>query len=227
MKLGRLGTYALAAAVLTACTTTNVSVQGEPVRLAPGSAIAVSASAVLETNSTVRCVANSLNEAGDSLRVIPFRKFRDTVFDGEDPPSGETALPDRMTQLKDYPRYRARLAALGLRYMVLVGAPETSQEFDSFDCAGGGPGFMCGASWSRRSKIRATTIDLVEGREIGSSTAYSLGKRVVLLPLPMYFPAATEGEACKALGKTLAEKFSGEPEAEAAPEAVEIEPPVS
>ncbi len=47
MKLGRLGTYALAAAVLTACTTTNVSVQGEPVRLAPGSAIAVSASAVL------------------------------------------------------------------------------------------------------------------------------------------------------------------------------------
>ena len=209
MKLGRLGPHALAAALLTACTTTNVSVQGEPVRLAPGSAIAVSASAALESNSTVRCVANSLDEAGDSLRVISFRKFRDTVFEGEEPPSGETDLPDRMMQLKDDPRYRARLASLGLRYMVLVDAPETAQEFGDFDCAGGGPGFICGVSWNRRSKIRATTIDLVEGRELGRSTAYSLGKRVVLLPLPMYFPAATEGEACKALGKTLAEQFSG------------------
>ncbi len=175
----------------------------------------------------MRCVADALDAAGDSLRVISFRKFRDTIFDGEDPPSGETALPDRMMQLKDDPLYRARLGALGLRYMVLVGAPETSWKFDSFDCAGGGPGFVCGTSWDRRSKIPATTIDLVEGREIGRSTAYSRGKRVVLLPLPMYFPAATEGEACKALGKTLAEKFSGEPEAEAAPEAVEIEHPAS
>ncbi len=223
MKLGRLGTYALAAAVLTACTTTNVSVQGEPVRLAPGSAIVVTASAALESNSTARCVANALDEAGDSLRVISFRKFRDTVFDGEDPPSGETDLPDRMTQLKDDPRYRARLASLGLRYMVLVDAPETSQDFGGFDCAGSGPGFICGAAWDRRSKIRATTIDLVEGREIGRSTAYSRGQRVVLLPLPMYFPAPTEGEACKKLGKTLAEQFSGEPEAEAE----ESEPPVS
>jgi hypothetical protein len=208
----------LAAAVLTACTTTNVSVQGEPVRLAPGSAIAVSASAVLETNSTVRCVANSLDEAGDSLRVIPFRKFRDTVFDGEDPQSGETALPDRMLQLKDDPRYRARLASLGVRYLVLVDAPETTQDFGGFDCAGGGPGFICGASWDRNSTIRATTIDLVEGREIGRSTAYSRGQRVVLLPLPMYFPAATEGEACKALGKTLAEQFSGEPDTLSSPQ---------
>jgi hypothetical protein len=199
----------LAAALLTACTTTNVSVHGEPVRLAPGSAIAVSASDALESNSTARCVANALDEAGDSLRVISLRKFRNTIFDGEDPPSGETDLPDRMTQLKDDPLYRARLASLGLRYMVLVDAPETSQDFGGFDCAGGGPGFICGASWNRRSKIRATTIDLVEGREIGRSTAYSLGRRVVLLPLPMYFPAATEGEACKALGKTLAEQFSG------------------
>ncbi len=209
MKLGRLGAHALAAALLTACTTTNVSVQGEPVRLAPGSAIAVSASDALESNSTTRCVANALDEAGDSLRVISFRKFRDTVFDGEDPQAGETALPDRMIQLKDDPLYRARLASLGLRYMVLVDAPETSQDFGGFDCAGGGGGFICGAAWDRNSTIRATTIDLVEGREIGRSTAYSRGKRVVLLPLPMYFPAATEGEACKALGKTLAEQFSG------------------
>jgi hypothetical protein len=212
MKLGRLGTYALAAAVLTACTTTNVSVQGEPVRLAPGSAIAVSASAALESNSTVRCVANALDEAGDSLREISLRKFRDTVFDGEDPPSGETALPDRMIQLKDDPRYRARLAALGLRYMVLVDAPETSQKFSGAGCEGGGGGVICGAAWDRNSKIRATTIDLVEGRETGSVSAYSRGKRVVLLPLPMYFPAPTEGEACKKLGKTLAEQFSGEPD---------------
>ena len=138
MKLGGL----FAAALLTACTTTNVSVQGESVRLAPGSAIAVSASDALENNSTVRCVAHALDEAGDSLRVISFRKFRDTIFDGEDPPSGETAFPDRMMQLKDDPLYHARFASLGLRYMVLVGAPETSQEFADFDCAGGGPGFI-------------------------------------------------------------------------------------
>ncbi len=223
MKLGRLNAYALAAALLTACTTTNVSVQGEPVRLAPGSAIAVSASDALESNSTARCVANALDEAGDSLRVISIRKFRDTVFDGEDPPSGETDLPDRMMQLNDDPLYRARLASLGLRYMVLVDAPETSQEFAEFSCDGG----FCGAAWDRRTKTRATTIDLVEGGELRRSPAYSLGRRVVLLPLPMYFPAAVEGLACKALGKTLAEQFSGEPEAEAAPEAVEIQPPVS
>ncbi len=223
MKLGRLGTYALAAAVLTACTTTNVSVQGEPVRLAPGSAIAVSASDALESNSTVRCVANALDEAGDSLRVISFRKFRDTIFDGEDPQSGETDLPDRMMQLTHDPLYRARLASLGLRYMVLVDAPETSQEFAGFDCAGGGGGFVCGAAWDRRSTIRATTIDLHEGREIGSVSAHVSGQRVLILPLPIYIPVATEGEACKELGRTLAEQFSGRRDAEAEAS----EPPVS
>ena len=227
MKLGRLGRHALAAALLTACTTTNVSVQGVHVRLAPGSAIAVSASDALETNSTVRCVANALEGAGDSLRVISFRKFRDTIFDGEDPQPGETDLPDRMMQLTDDPLYRARLASLGLRYMVLVDAPETAQKFAESGCEGGGGGFICGAAWDRNSTIRATTIDLVKGRVISRFKAYSHGRRVVLLPLPMYFPAAVEGEACKALGKTLAEQFSGEPEAEAAPEAVEIQPPVS
>ena len=195
MKLGRLGPHVLAAVLLTACATTTVSVQGEPVRLARGSAIAVSASDALETNSTVRCVANSLDGAGDSLRVISFRKFRDTVFDGEDPQSGETALPDRMMQLKDDPRYRARLAALGVRYMVLVDAAETSQEFSGFDCAGGGGGFICGAAWDRNSTIRATTIDLHEGRQIGSVSAHVSGQRVLILPIPIYLPVATEGEA--------------------------------
>ncbi len=218
MKLGRLGTYALAAAVFTACTTTNVSVQGEPVRLAPGSVIAVSASAVLETNSTVRCVANSLDGERDSLRVISFRKFHNTVFEGEDPESGETALPDRMMQLKDDLRYRARLAALGVRYLVLVDAPETSQEFAGFDCEGGGPGFICVAGWDRRSTIRATTIDLDEGREIGSVSAHVSGQRVLILPLPIYIPVATEGEACKALGRALAEQFSGEPDTLSSPQ---------
>ena len=111
-----------------------------PPRSVPGSAIAVGASAALETNSTVRWVANALDGAGDGRRVSPFRKRHDTVFGGADPAAGDAALAERIIQLEDDPRHLTRPESPGLRYMVLVDAPERSREFAGFDCEGGGGG---------------------------------------------------------------------------------------
>ena len=86
-----------------------------PPRSVPGSAIAVGASAALETDSTVRCIANALDRAGDGRRVIPFRKLHDTVFGGADPEAGDAALAERIIQLEDDPRHRARPESPGLR----------------------------------------------------------------------------------------------------------------
>ena len=74
--------------------------------------------------------------------------------------------------------------------MVLADAPERSRELAGFDCEGGGGGGIRGASRDRRSTIRATTFDLAEGRQTGRFSAHWSGRRVLLLPLPMYFPAA-------------------------------------
>ena len=199
----------LAAVIATGCTEATVEVSGEIRSLPPGASIALSASDALASNATVRCISKVIGQMDPPLHVVPAKRFREAVFAGEPPETDDTALAERLMRLKDHPRYGERLAALGLRYMVLVDRPRTDTEFGNFDCDGGGGGFVCAAVWDRNSTIRARVIDLDEGADISGAAAHVSGKRVLLLPLPLYIPSATEGEACTRLAEAIVQRLTG------------------
>ena len=200
---------AIAIGVLAGCSEAQVETRGSPVGLAVGASVSVSASEALESNSTVSCVADALSAQEVPLRVVSAKQFRRTVFEDTAIQTDGKSLAERLMALKNDAVLRDRVAKLGLRHMILVDRPETVQEFDDFYCEGGYFGAICGAAWDRNSTIRARVIDLHEGSEIGSAAAHVSGRRLLLFPLPLYIPTATEGEACKELAGAISRQLTG------------------
>jgi hypothetical protein len=199
----------LAGCLAAACTKANVEVRGAAAGLGAGSVVSISQSEALKSSQTVSCIADALSEQATVLKVISAKEFRETVFGGAAIQTEGQIFAERLMALKNEPRQNQNLLRLGLRYMILVDQPETEQRFGAFDCEGGYGGFICGATWDRNSKIHTRILDLHEGAQIGSATAYVSGKRVLLLPIPIYIPSATEGEACKAVAGALYRQLTG------------------
>jgi len=205
---------AIAIGILAGCTEAQVETRGGPVGLAVGASVSVSASEALESNSTVSCVANALSAQESPLRVVSAKQFRRNVFEDAAVQKDGESLAERLMELKDDTVLRERVAKLGLRHIILVDRPETVQEFDNVYCEGGYAGVICGAAWDRNSTIRARVIDLHEGSEIGNAAAHVSGRRVLLFPLPLYIPSATEGEACKELASAISRQLTEKPPAD-------------
>jgi hypothetical protein len=109
--------------------------------------------------------------------------------------------------------FQRRLAALNLRYVVVVRGQTTK---GPGQLAGGSAGgrswylWSIGSEWDRASSVSAEVVDVPGARQAGGVTAHSRGKEglqvpvILILPLPpVPYSAATESLACEALGKPV------------------------
>ncbi len=158
-----------------------------------------------------RCLAAAMLAERSDLTVIPTDELRRAAFPGsrfEDAPRSIAAL----LPLAQSAEFRRRIAALKLRYVLLVRvATETANAKPVFAASSGGV-WGVGGEWDRISSVTAEILDLREARQSGALTASSYGRAgfvvpvLVIIPLPpVPYSAMTETEACKALGKAVVE----------------------
>lgn len=158
------------------------------------------------------------------VRLVTADEFRRTVF-AYRIPNVEAERNKYLEKMLAHPVLRERISSLGIRYLLLLhGWTDSSKtKFDGFGAA---PiGAIPYATWERRTELAVSVIDVVESRSLGELIALAEGKpHVFLIPL-LPVPAFTEYEACKKIGTTVAEFFSGKAQAVSDPAKPETKSP--
>ncbi len=172
----------------------------------------------------LRCIKNTLWDTHRTVRVIPPDEFRRVAF--PDLSSAEILSGDasgEWDQLTKDPSLAARITSLGIRYLITVSGGTTTDS--KFRMEGSFNGGVYWVEWDRHSVLRATIIDLRQGRKAGIVDASVSGKGAwVFPPFPLIFPVATEGPACIRLAEEVIEFLAGEkPPAEMKTEQLEEE----
>lgn len=207
------------------CTTAQVQATRQiPTRIETHEpvAIVVSTETTELASNAVGCISKALKEGFPNLRVILPDEFHKSAFPDVPLELAPRALIYLPLLLND-PAFRARIAPLGLRYLISVQG-KTDQQSKFIGGAGGGATAF-GAQWDRKSNLTASILDLQQGQS-GEVTATAEGKPwflcIGLGPLcaPIGAPAFTEAKACDEIGKGVAKFFAGESvsQAEEAPQ---------
>jgi len=168
------------------------------------------------------CFQSALSETHPDIRIILPNELRRLVFPGltvNQIPSGYFSW---RSLLRD-PTFDAKIAPLGLRYILTVEAEEgrrlTDVEWTAATSMFGGSGPTLSASWENSVLLEAIVVDAKNRRIAGAVHAYAAGKsraglslmasRIPLL-LPHGMPSFPFGAACRALGERLAKFLAGE-----------------
>jgi hypothetical protein len=163
----------------------------------PGDAIAI-----IPAHSA-DCLRDSLLQIHPTLRIVSPDDFRRAAFPDQPADDVAFAYPIRESQRKllATPMFRDRVAPLRLRYLVSVGEQEESHQV-------GTPGDWDSGftSWETSLTMRASVIDLKDGRAVESIEFHAAGDRGVffLFGVPLFFVVEiVRGPVCKALGERL------------------------
>ena len=155
------------------------------------------------------CLKQSMLGGRGDLSFVSPGEARRTLFPGN-AISEFPHDPAEMLQRAGERESRERLAALGLRYVVLLEGRWSTND-GKFE----GGGFIIGGAllygWDRFSRLRATVVDLTHRRSAGEVVVYGkgdVGGGVLIflpgIPVPFLAMSDPESEACAALGKGLA-----------------------
>jgi hypothetical protein len=161
------------------------------------------------------CLGDGMREVNPQLRIVPAPTFRTLLY-----PYFSTSTsphtPENYQAIFNKPVIQRRIAALGIRYLVVQSKANTSNDkHGGILCGGGGPGAGCfGLSWyDRKSEFEAKVWDLKQGSLKGTVQTQSTGTGIIpalLLPFPLYLPA-TESASCQELGSRLAKAIIRKP----------------
>jgi len=167
----------------------------------------------LDTSDAVECAEEAIRAAAPGTRIVPAEQFRDALFPWFEPAT-QPRSEDALATLLAKPLVADRIAQLGVRYVIAVGEPSTSEgEATGLHPILVGIPLPAGVMWSeRKSTISATVWDLVQGTSagtvevVGSGTSYLLNW---VFAFGVGIPA-TETRACHELGRRLAGLFTGQ-----------------
>ena len=162
------------------------------------------------------CIGDSVRAAIPGVRIIDRDEFRRQVFYYGYPESGEEAAR-YLTSLARHPLTKARIAELGLRYVVSIQGGTEQQAEPIFGAAGGPAGGITvfGAHWTRKSRLEASIFDFQEVADAGTIRSLAEGDPwficVGIGPFcaPMGAAAFTESKACSGLGTAVATFLTG------------------
>lgn len=160
------------------------------------------------------CLHPVMRKLRPEFRFVPAQQFREQLYPYFSPSTTPHA-PEGYRRLLDEPEIRQRIAALAVRYLVILTQHGTAMAWHG--------GILCGASaggggclglswWQRSSELGLAVWDLRSKTNIGAMQARSTGTGFMpafLLPIPLYTPA-TEAAVCDELGRRLARLLGGE-----------------
>lgn len=155
------------------------------------------------------CVGDALEARAPGARVIPPGEFARRVFPSV-PPERVPRSAQSLFDLAGHPEFRARTAALGLRYLVIAtGATQMPHE-GGIACFGGYGGGACLGLviWHRDSQLAAVVLDLAAETLVRGpdAEARSHAWLAALGIFPLGMPSgATRAKACSEFGRAVAE----------------------
>ncbi len=154
-----------------------------------------------DPESLAECVRRSILSQRPGLRVLSPEEFSRVAYPDLDV-SEVPKQPEYISLLLEDAEFRARIAPLRLRYLVVVGGLSTTRQlWDHIYCGGGygGAGCLGAAANEKETRMAATVFDLVRIGELREVTASrrDQGVLVVFVIFPFYRPAITVSEACR------------------------------
>lgn len=200
--------------IITACAPARSSrVRTLPDHVRPSGAVGIVAVESTATGAkacnrekVARCVRRGLVRSRPGLRVLPPEKFWRSVFSGF-PITDASTQPEPMTLLLQNARFRARIAPLQLRYLVVVGGSTTT-----ISVGGDSEGWSCGyfgcfgsTEFEQETRMAATVFDVAQPgrwREVTASHDQR-GFFAVIFILPLYVPARTVSPACRTVATEI------------------------
>lgn len=155
-----------------------------------------------------KCIENALEKLDPPVETVSAETFRKTAYPGMDYLSVPSS-PDSIMDLLNNPEFKNRIKHLGLRYLLTL---QGESHFTDFDVKVGGSGrtgiliFI----WDKQSKMSVNVLDLAKGFSAGEVKTEALGHGwFAIFGLALGLPAITEGPACNALGKQVANFIVG------------------
>jgi hypothetical protein len=157
----------------------------------------------------LHCVERSLARQKTSMRLISADEFRAKAFTHLDFDSAPRS-PQSFAILADYPLFKERTAAMGLRYIVVITGGTTSEhKWGDIDCV---QGSCVGIRmFEKTTRMAAVILDLRHSSHSGEVTATVTGHPwfAMMAFLPVGFPAFTKGRACKEIGDHITNLLCG------------------
>lgn len=160
-----------------------------------------------------KCISSSMLEVNPVLRVVPASQFKESVYPYFMPSTTPRTL-DNFKVVIGNEEVRRRVAALGVRYLIILIKKETFTDWHGGIFCGGGPGgggCLGFQWWDRNSDFGVAIWDLKDLSLVGTIKSKAAGTGIMpafILPIPLYVPR-TETAVCQDLGNRLAELLSG------------------
>lgn len=163
--------------------------------------------------SFTECVANSLGQGRQPLRLVTANDFVDQMFPWFEPRLAPTT-PRDLSELLVQPGVSERITANSVRYLVWIdGNTQTVDRGGSMTCAlsAGGGGCFGLNWWERDSSYEASVWDVKNVKTAGYISADATGTSYIagmVIPIPLI--ARTGAAACKGLAQQLKIFLTGE-----------------
>lgn len=210
---------AVATLLLSGCVTNTVQqVREAGTQLSEGDSVVVLGRRSRPTSNEteidfVACVGEKLGNRDKGIRTIPEQEFLDALFPWFEPRTAPVNSSD-LPKLIQQPSLAARLAEIGLRYLVWIdGSTQRTEQSGSLSCSvtPGGGGCFGFLSWENDSSYEATIWDVHTGKSVGKVSSDAVGTSympAVILPVPIIAPVRSA--ACDTMSEQLKSFLQGE-----------------
>lgn len=162
--------------------------------------------------SFVNCVASTVGNGKDGIKVVPEKEFLDAMFPFFEPRTAPMRT-SHLKQLMEVDQAKERIKNYGISYIVWVdGTTLRSNQSGGLSCSVGPTGAGCFGfgTWEDDSKFEAEVWDMATLESVGSISTDANGQSympAVVIPIPLI--ARVEANACSGLGNQLKQFISG------------------
>lgn len=211
----------LLAALLAGCGSTTVinEYRGEPTAtIKKGEAVVVLGRRNRADHETeadfIECVGDSLSDGGQAVRVIPEKKFVNSMYPYFEASTAPMNVKNLGTLMQN-PAVAKKLHKLNLRYFVWIdGDTQTTDKKGTLSCAigPGGGGCFGFLTWEDQSNYEATIWDfkkLALSGKISTQTDGTSYVPAVVVPIPLL--ARVQAHACKSMAERISQLIENSP----------------
>jgi hypothetical protein len=151
------------------------------------------------------CINDVIRRTDPKIPLYDGDDFRSALYPWFEP-GVAPKTEEQLAQLLKQPLVSEKVAALGVRYVVIMNSGFHTSNAGG-DVFPGPPGAVVGAD--AQVSLQANVWDVKEIRSVGSLGGSIAGRNMFILIPPIPILPATQHEACKDVGQRLAAYFAG------------------